>query len=115
MRADSTGQPGRGFRCRKVSHPDFLTAEAVRVSMEIWHKATGNARDDVRVVVYRCSQCKQLHVGRRQRKKDPSKSEFRSRSLDSTRPADVETRPIDPNHAQIDLDIRYLIEEFDLH
>jgi hypothetical protein len=98
-----------------VGHPDYLTAEAVRISMEIWNKATGNARDDVRVVVYRCGQCKQLHVGRRQRKKDPSKLEFRSQTLESARPTDDEARPINLDHAQNDRDIRYLIEEFDLN
>lgn len=115
MRADSTGQPGRGRRCRKVSHPDYLTAEAVRISMEIWNKATGNARDDLRVVVYRCSQCKQLHVGRRHRKQAPSEPAFRSQSLESARPKDDEVRPINPDHVQNDCDIRYLIEEFDLN
>jgi hypothetical protein len=114
MGADLRDQQRHGSRCGKVGQSDRLTAEAVRIGLDIWNKATGADRKGVRVVIFRCKKCGKLHVGRQCQRLDPGRLKNRPQATELYRQMKAETRVKGPDSFGKNHDLRYLIEEFDL-
>jgi len=100
--------------CGKVVQPDRLAAEAARASLEIWNKATGGERQGKCVVAYRCKRCGELHVGLRRAYRERSKGQAPPERLVPGGQSLARGTIDDSSRDQRDLDIRYLIEEYDL-
>ena len=114
MGMSSIDRHGDGARCRKVGQPDRQTAEAVRIGLEIWNRATRGERTELRVVVFRCKKCKKLHVGCQRQKGDRPKSARPNRSTTGYLSRFDRLQSDPREELGRNLDIRYLIEEFDL-
>jgi hypothetical protein len=48
--------------CGKAFYQDRRTAEWDRIALEFWNQATGRARPDCRLSVYRCKRCGGFHI-----------------------------------------------------
>jgi hypothetical protein len=57
--------PSADSGCGRVFYNDRRNAYGHRVALDLWNRATGRARDGVRLVVYRCKRCGGFHVGRK--------------------------------------------------
>jgi hypothetical protein len=51
--------------CGKLFFSDRHTADAHRIAMEVWNRATGRTRDGYRLAVFRCRRCGGFHLGQR--------------------------------------------------
>jgi hypothetical protein len=57
--------PRADAACGRAFHPDRPTAEAHRVALVFWHRATGGDGVGCRLAVYRCKRCFGFHVARK--------------------------------------------------
>ena len=55
--------PQADSTCGKLFYRDRQTADAHRVALEVWNRATGRVREGYRLVVCRCRRCGGYHVG----------------------------------------------------
>lgn len=51
--------------CGKVFHENRRNAEQQRIALEIWNRATGRAKENVRLVVFHCKRCGGFHIGQK--------------------------------------------------
>lgn len=57
--------PQADAACGKTFFADRRTADAHRVGLEVWNRATGRERPGYRLSVYRCRRCGGFHLGQR--------------------------------------------------
>jgi len=51
--------------CGKVFHDNRRSAEEQRIALEIWNRATGRARENRQLAVFRCKRCGGFHIGQK--------------------------------------------------
>jgi hypothetical protein len=66
-KADST--------CGKLFYGDRNSAEAHRIALEVWNRATGRLREGYRLAVCRCRRCGGFHISYRPIRSKPVYSE----------------------------------------
>jgi hypothetical protein len=57
--------PRADAACGRAFHPDRPSAEAHRVALAFWHRATGGDGAGCRLAIYRCTRCFGFHVARK--------------------------------------------------
>jgi len=67
--------PKADASCGKLFYSDRQTAEAHRIALDVWNRATGRVRDGYRLAVCRCRRCGGYHIGHRPIVSKPIESE----------------------------------------
>jgi hypothetical protein len=57
--------PQADSACGKLFYRDRHTADAHRIALEVWNRATGRVREGYRLAVCRCRRCGGYHIGYR--------------------------------------------------
>ncbi len=57
--------PKADSACGKLFYRDRHTADAHRIALEVWNRATGRVREGYRLAVCRCRRCGGYHIGHR--------------------------------------------------
>jgi hypothetical protein len=57
--------PQADASCGRLFYGDRHTADAHRIALEVWNRATGRVRDGYRLAVCRCRRCGGYHIGHR--------------------------------------------------
>jgi hypothetical protein len=57
--------PKADSSCGRLFYGDRKTADAHRIALEVWNRATGRVRDGYRLAVCRCRRCGGFHIGQR--------------------------------------------------
>jgi len=57
--------PQADSACGKFFYRDRQTADAHRVALEVWNRATGRVREGYRLAVCRCRRCGGYHLSQR--------------------------------------------------